>query len=231
MPDNDQPSDIDVHSVAIASVLDRFQCSFPGLVVEAADSQGRVKVQPAIRIRARNGQQLTPKVVLLPVEWPSWGGGAYGVQGKLAVGDEVLVRCQDKNWLAWLEVGGEVDDRAIGGHQSGYAVATPVQLSKPRRLDPLPASVAMQVGTTDGQTTVVLGEDGSISVQSGNVRLGSSASPALPVVRDTDPVDTNAAFTAWRTAMEAAVLPVVVPPLIGTAIGRSAATSTEVTST
>jgi hypothetical protein len=233
MANNDQPTDANVHTVAILSVLDRWQCSFPGIVAQVADLEGRVLVQPAIRIPARNGQQVTPRPVLIPVAWPSWG--VYGFQGVLAVGDEVLVRCQDKNWLAWLVTGGQVDDVAIGGHQSGYAVAEPVQLSKPRRLPPLPTGTALRIGTKDGSTTVVFGVDGSISVQSGNVRLGAAATaPALAVARDTDAVDTNVAFTTWRTNVEAGVLAGgggVVPPLVGTAIGTVDASSTEVTST
>ncbi len=232
MPNNDDPSEIDIHAVAMASALDRFQCSFPAIVTQAANALGRVTVQPAIRIRSRNGQQLTPKAVVIPVAWPSWQG--YVMQGRLAPGDEVLVRCQDKNWLAWLESGGVIDDTAIGGHQSGYAVAEPIQLSKARMPGPLPAGTALRIGTTDGATTVVFGDDGSIGVQSGAVRLGASASPALPVARDSDPVSQSASLEAFMSAVagfiNAAVPGTVVFP-VADPIGAVSATSVEVTST
>lgn len=230
MSGKDNPTDYEVITATFEASISRRQSEFPGLVVAPLLLDGRVNVQPAIMIPASNGQQTPAKIVTIPIAWPSWGD--IVIQGKLSVGDEVLVECMDKNWLAWLEVGGVSPDLAPGGHQSGYAVASPVQVSKVRRPIALDVATKLLVGTRDGTSTVVYGEDGSISVQSALVRLGAATTPtALPVARDTDPVNTNAAFTTWRTAMEAAVLPVVVPPLIGTAIGTSSATSTEVTST
>ena len=228
----DQPSAIDVHRVAIAATLARFQCSFPGIVTSAEGPDGRVGVQPAIMIATKAGQQIPAKPITIPVAWPSWGGIA--IQGKLGVGDEVIVECMDRNWLSWLQSGGVVPYTGTGGHQAGYAVAKPVQSSTPNRPSPLPPSTLMLIGTKDGATTIVMGADGSVSVQSSIVRIGASTSPALPVARDLDPANTTAAFTTWRTAVEAGVLAAgggVVPPLIGLAVGTVSASSTEVTST
>lgn len=230
MAGTDNPSAIEVQAAAFASLISRRQNVFPG-VVTSVEVDGRVVVQPGIMIASRNGQQTPAKPVTIPIGWLSWGDVA--IQGKLAPTDEVDVVCQDANWLSWLESGGVTPNLAPGGHQSGYAVAMPIQMSKVRRPPPLGPTDKIRVGTIDGLSTVVWGEDGSISVQSSQVRLGAAASPTLAVGRNTDPVDTNAAFTTWRTAVEVGVAAGgggVVPPLAGTTIGTLTATSGEVES-
>jgi len=169
----DQPSAIDVHRVAIAATLARFQCSFPGIVTSAEGPDGRVGVQPAIMIATKAGQQIPAKPITIPVAWPSWGG--IVIQGKLGVGDEVIVECMDRNWLSWLQSGGVVPYTGTGGHQAGYAVARPVQSSTPNRPSPLPASVALRIGRKDSLTTIVLGVDGSITLQGTDVALTAGA--------------------------------------------------------
>jgi len=168
MPGRDSPTDIDVHNAAISSALSRFQCSFPAIVTAPAAADGRVQVQPAIRIPSTS-RQSTSRPVTIPVAWPSWGD--IVIQGVLEVGDEVLVRCQDKNWLAWLETGGVADDVGVGGHQAGYAVAEPVQISVPRRAPPLAPTDALRIGRKDSLTTIVLGVDGSITLNATEVSM------------------------------------------------------------
>lgn len=225
MAGKDNPSAIEAHLEAFKSSISRRQNVFPGIVTSVA-VDGRVVVQPGIMIPARNGQQTPAKPVTIPIGWLSWGDVA--IQGKLAVGDEVDVVCQDANWLAWLESGGVVPNLAPGGHQSGYAVAMPIQMSKVRRPPPLGKTDKIRVGTIDGLSTVVWGEDGSINVQSGSVRLGAALSVPLAVARDTDPVTIGAAMATWVAAVSAGV---PVPPLVGTTLGTLIASSTEVTST
>jgi len=226
----DQPSAIDVHRVAIAATLARFQCCFIGIVTQPEGPDGRVVVQPAIMIATKSGQQVPASPVTIPVAWPSWGG--IVIQGKLSVGDEVLVECQDRNWLSWLESGGVVPYTGTGGHQAGYATATPAQLSAPNRPPPLPATTLMLIGTKDGATTIVLGVDGSVSVQSSIVRIGASTSPALPVARDLDTITPGAALFTWAAALTVATgVPNPWTAGVGPSVGTVSATSVEVTST
>jgi len=231
MADREHPGRYEVTDQQIQAVLDRVQRSFPAIVVKYDAQNFRAEVQPAIRIRASNGQQITPDVVEIPVKWPSWGG--VSIVGKLVPGDEVLVECMDRNWRPWLLAGGIVDDVSIGGRQAGYAVAKPAQVSDGRRPDPLGAGEAVRVGMNDGSSTIVLMDTGQVRIQSSDVRLGSSLSPTLPVARDTDDVVAAAALVAWGNAIATFTGGAVPNPwVLGvTPVGDVKATSTEVTST
>jgi hypothetical protein len=111
-------------------------------------------------------------------------------------------------------------------------VAKPVQSSTPNRPSPLPPSTLMLIGTKDGATTIVLGVDGSVSVQSSIVRIGASTSPALPVARDLDTITPGAALFTWAAALTVATgVPNPWTAGVGPPVGTVAATSVEVTST
>lgn len=153
--------------------IHRAQTCFPALVVGSEGSDGRVTVQPAIRIVNRRGQQFTPKPVTIPVGWPSWG--PFVIQGRLGEGDEVVVRCMDKNWNAWLAQGGVVDNTQPGGRQAGYAHAEPRLFSSSKKPGLLDASLVLRIGRKDSLTTVELNADGSIRLAATDVTLSSGA--------------------------------------------------------
>jgi hypothetical protein len=229
MADKENPGRYEVTEGQINTALERVQRSFPAIVVSYDAQTMRAEVQPALRIRSKNGQQTTPTVVTIPVAWPSWG--EFVIQGVLSKGDEVLVECMDRNWLAWLEAGGVADYNAIGGRQAGYAVAKPRQLSSGKRPGPLGAGEAVKIGKRDGSSTVLLMADGQVRIQSGDVRLGSSAGVPLAVARDGDNVLAGAALFAWGNALFGAT-GVANPWTQGvTPVGDVDASSTEVTST
>jgi len=231
MADRENPGRYDVTNEQIEAAFDRAQRSFPGIVARYDAQTLRAEIQPAIRIRTANGQQITPTTVKIPVEWPSWGDIA--IQGKLEPGDEVLVECMDRNWNAWLLAGGVVDYNAIGGRQAGYAVAKPAQVSDGRRPTPLGPDEAVRIGRKDGSSTVVLMDDGQVRIQSSDVRLGSSLGTPLPVARDTDDVVAATALVTWGNALAAFTGGVVPNPwVLGvTPVGDVKASSTEVEST
>ena len=229
MADRANPDRYQVTNEQIKAVLERRQRSFPGIVVSYDAQTMRATVQPALRIRSANGQQTTPKSVQLPVAWPSWG--EIVIQGKLAPGDEVIVECQDRNWLAWLQQGGVVDYNAIGGAQAGYAIAKPTQVSDGRRPQALGPGEAVRVGRRDGSSTVVIMDDGQLRVQSTDVRLGSAVGLPLAVARDNDPISAGAVLFAWGAALTVAT-GVPNPWTQGvTPVGSIDASTTEVTST
>jgi len=236
--DPENPDRFGVTAAQIELALARSQRCFPAIVVSYDEETMRAEVQPALRIRgAKTGSQTTPTVVTIPVAWPSWGD--FVIQGVLEPGDEVLVECVDRNWLAWLQAGGVVDYNAIGGRQAGYAVARPLALSNGKAPGKLGQGEAVKIGKRDGSATVVIMADGQVRVQASDVRLGSSVGAPLAVGRDTDPVTMLAVITTFFTQV-AAVLnapgpvigaPATITPIVTTTIGTIAATSTEVTST
>jgi hypothetical protein len=230
MADKEKPGRYEVTKAQIDTAFDRAQRSFPAIVVSYDGQTMRAEVQPAIRIRSKNGQQTTPTVVTIPVDWMSWGD--HVIQGVLTQGDEVLVECMDRNWLAWLESGGVADYNAIGGRQAGYAVAKPRQLSNGKRPGPLGAGEAVKIGKRDGSSTVVLMADGQVRIQSSDVRLGSTGGATAPVARDSDNVLIAATMKTWADALAVAtgvVNPWVAGPTLP--IGTVNASTTEVTST
>jgi hypothetical protein len=231
MADSETPGRYEVTEGQINTALERVQRSFPAIVVSYDAQTMRAEVQPALRIRSKNGQQTTPTVVTIPVDWMSWGD--HVIQGVLTQGDEVIVECMDRNWLAWLEAGGVADYNAIGGRQAGYAVAKPRQLSSGKRPGPLGAGEAVKIGKRDGSSTVLLMADGQVRIQSGDVRLGSSAGVPLAVARDTDDVVAATALVSWGAALATFTAGAVPNPwVLGvTPVGDVAASSTEVTST
>ena len=167
------PTPTSVIQAGTAAALSRFQCSFPAICTTPESADNRVTVQPAIRIASKRGQQTDPKPVTIPVKWLSWG--PFVIQGKLTVGDEVMVECRDKNWNAWLEEGGVVDDTQEGGHQSGYAHACPVMTSNAQRPGVNPAGVGLRIGRKDSLTTVEIRSDGSIKLAATDVTLTTGA--------------------------------------------------------
>jgi hypothetical protein len=173
MADKETPGRYEVTEGQINTALERVQRSFPAIVVSYDAQTMRAEVQPALRIRSKNGQQTTPTVVTIPVDWMSWGD--HVIQGVLTQGDEVVVECMDRNWLAWLEAGGVADYNAIGGRQAGYAVAKPRQLSSGKRPGPLGAGEAVKIGRRDGLTTVVLMSDGRVRIQATEVEMTAGA--------------------------------------------------------
>lgn len=189
MPDRDKPGRYEVTNQQIQAALERAQRSFPGIVVKYDAQTLRAEVQPALRIRTSRGQQVTPSTVVIPVAWPSWG--EFGLQGKLSPGDEVIVECMDRNWLAWLSSGGVADYNAIGGRQAGYAVAKPMQVSDARRPTPLGPGEELRFGRKDGLATVVVTNDGRIRLQGVDVELALGAGIARFLT------DLHTGVTAW----------------------------------
>lgn len=173
MANPDDPTENDTIRAEIRAAKSRWDNEFPAIVESYDEQTLRATVQPAIRIRAKSGQQITPSPVTIPVEWISWGPHVF--QGKLVKGDEVIVECMDKNWNTWLLTGGVVDDVAIGGSSAGYAVAKPRQLSTVNRPTPLAPGEEIKIGRKDGLTTVTLLSDGTIKLAGVDVELTAGA--------------------------------------------------------
>jgi hypothetical protein len=203
-------------------------------VVDSYDAETlEATVLPTPRMKDRlSGRAYDLGPVTLPVAWPVMFGGDVVIQGELAKGDEVEISVPDANMLPWFQQGGVVDS-AGPGRKLGGGWCKPVGLSTQRRPDGVGGEFVLGRASGDATVVITVTGPGQVRIQAPSVELGAAASPKLPVARDTDPVNTNAAFTAWRSAVEAGILAAgggVVPPLAGTAIGNVSATSTEVES-
>lgn len=202
-------------------------------VVDSYDAESiEATVTPTPRMKdAQSGKTYDLGPITVPVSWPVFFGGAVAIQGELRKGDEVKITVPDADLRAWYTQGGIVDPSGRG-RKLGGGWCEPVGLSTQRR--PSSAGGEFRIGRQDGTATVVITVDGSgqVRIEAPSVVLGAAASPKRPVGRDEDPVSSTAAFTTWRTDVEAGILAAgggVVAPLVGP-IGQVDATSVEVES-
>lgn len=219
-----------VDAAKAAGILSIEDGPWPAIVDSYDADTGQATVIPTPRVRDRkSGKAYDLGPITVPVAW--FGSGSVVIDSELVQGDEVLLVPCTPSIRAWLTAGGVTDGQGPGA-RLGESVAFPVRLSGPRR--PGAPGVRLRIGDASGsgRVTIDVEAGGTVKVQASAVELGAELSPKLAVARDTDPVNSTAAFTAWRTSVEAQIVVAgggAVTPLAGP-VGTIGATSTEVTS-
>ena len=228
MAGRDDPEIKDV--IEATGVTTRRFWTMLGIVDSYDAAKATAIVRPTPRLRDRkSGKAYELGPVELPVAWPAWGDVV--IQGELSKGDEVEITTGDASYRAWFLDGGVTDSQGPG-RKIGDAWCSPVALSIGRRAT-VPSG-EVYLGRRTGAATVIITVTGAgeVRVQAPSVVLGAEPTPKLAVARDGDPVTSSAAFTTWRTSVEAGILAAgggVVVPLVG-ATGEVQATSAEVSS-
>ena len=136
----------------------------------------KADIQPVHRHRTNRGDFIDPPTLYdVPVPPVMWGD--FVIHAPLTVGDYVLAAIADRSLDEWLENGGskvDPDDPRRFNLQDAVVLG---------RVDPFESGAsgssvqadALTLSKRDGSVRVIINADGSVVVDSGDIRLGSAA--------------------------------------------------------
>jgi hypothetical protein len=137
----------------------------PGRIERVRQSPTRVDVTPMVRRRipTRSGRLVSeamPTIRAVPVVFP--GSGQWSIRWPLAVGDEVLIFCCERDLSRWITTGDISDPCDVRAHHLAHAVAIP-GLRSQRGALPAPTGSALELLHIGG-SSIRLNEDGTIQL-------------------------------------------------------------------
>ena len=143
----------------------KMACHLPGHIVSFDASTQTAKVQPGIqRIFREKGPVDLPELVDCPVYFP--GGGGFVMTFPVTKGDHCLLAFSDRAIDQWWASGkvSPPSEYRIHDMSDGFAFVG----FNPRPNVPADISTsAVELRAVDGSSKIAMGQDGSISIQSG----------------------------------------------------------------
>jgi len=195
-----QPTELDGVANAVDALQTAIRTFTPGTVVKYNAATQRADVQPSIKCITADGKALTlPQIVECPVAWPR--GGGWSMHWNLAPGDTVGILVSDRELDLWMTQGGQVEPRTTRRHELTDAIVLPGLNTD---LDPNAAALPteLRLGREDGTATLLIGLDGTVTLEAAvNVKLGSIGA-TLANARVTDTTAPGASMTAWIAAAQ-----------------------------
>ncbi len=133
--------------------LKELHTSFPAIVTEYDPDTQRAHVQPCVRrIWVDDGPRDLPALLDCPVVFPA--GGAFVMTFPVAKDDECLVVIAERSIDEWWQEGGTQTPAEYRLHDYSDGFAIVGIASKPRALNPAPATDAVEIRTRDGQLRI-----------------------------------------------------------------------------
>ena len=142
--------------------------SFPGIIESFDEATQTAAVQPALKATMGNGDTVTlPKLIDVPLLFPRAGG--FSITFPVKAGDEVLITCCDRDFSAWLQLGGPQLPDSKKLHAMDSAVGVLGLYNQTNVLEDFDTS-GMVLRSDDDATKITI-EDGKITVDAATLAV------------------------------------------------------------